>query len=266
MNLYQDAPLPEAQAGRWAERYEPRNSQRTDIWHGRLSPAEIRRSRQGYYGCVTQMDEQVGRILDALEKRGWLEETLILFVSDHGDMTGDQNLWRKSYAYEPSAHVHMLMRWPAGMLDARRGTVMPQPVELRDVLPTFLEAAGREPSRPVDGRSLLSLMRGGGAGWREFIDLEHDVCYSPENHWNALTDGRWKYIFHARDGEEQLFDLEADPHELVDLADDTRHASELRRWRNRLIEHFAERGAPFVRNGKLGLRPEAMPHSPNFPA
>ena len=81
------------------------------------------------------MDEQIGRILEALEKRGWLDETLILFTSDHGDMTGDQNLWRKSYAYEPSAHIPMMMRWPTGLVSARRGSVMSQPVELRDVLP-----------------------------------------------------------------------------------------------------------------------------------
>jgi arylsulfatase A-like enzyme len=266
MKMYEDAALPEARAGKWAERYVPRNSERTDIWHGRLSAQEIRRSRQGYYGCVSQVDEQIGRILEALEKRGWLEETLILFTSDHGDMTGDQNLWRKSYAYEPSAHIPMLMRWPAGLLASKRGIEMAQPVELRDVLPTFLDAAGTEPARQIDGRSLLSLVRHNGAGWREFIDLEHDICYSPENHWNALTDGRWKYIFHARDGEEQLFDLGRDPHELEDLAGNTAFEAELRRWRQRLIGHFAERGEPFLKGGKLGLRPKGMPHGPNFPA
>jgi len=265
MELYEDAALPEAQVAKWASRYEARNSDRNDIWRGRLSPAETRRSRQGYYGSISHVDEQVGRVLEALERRGWLEETLIVFTSDHGDMTGDQNLWRKSYAYEPSAHIPMLMRWPQGMLSTKRGSVMPQPVELRDLLPTFLEAAGREPSRPIDGRSLLSLVRSGGAGWREFIDLEHDVCYSPVNHWNALTDGRTKYIFHARDGEEQLFDLDRDPHELTDLAGDPASAATLRQWRERLMRHFEERGEPFLQNGRLALRPEAMPHSPNFP-
>ncbi len=180
-------------------------------------------------------------------------------------MTGDHNLWRKGYAYESSAHIPMTMRWPSGMPGARRGIRMSQPVELRDALPTFLEAAGTASPRPLDGRSLLSLVRNGGEGWREYIDLEHDVCYSPENHWNALTDGRWKYIFHARDGEEQLFHLEGDPHEMEDLAGDPAHADELRKWRERLVEHFQERGAPFLVNGKLAPRPEGMAKSPNFP-
>ena len=180
-------------------------------------------------------------------------------------MTGDQNLWRKSYAYEPSARIPMLMRWPTGLIPAARGQVLPQPVELRDVLPTFLDAAGVQPSRPIDGRSLLSLVKSKGKGWREFIDLEHNICYSPANHWNALTDGRWKYIFHALDGEEQLFDLETDPYELSDLASVTQHEAQLRRWRQRLIAHFEERGEPFLQGGKLGLRPKSQMTSPLFP-
>ena len=265
MRMYADANLPEARAGKWAARYEQRNSGRDDIWRGRLSPAEIRRSRQGYYGSISFVDEQIGRILEALEKRGWLDETLIVFTSDHGDMTGDQNLWRKSYAYEPSAHIPMLMRWPSGLISAARGQNLPQPVELRDLLPTFMEAASAPLNREIDRRSLLSLVRNSGAGWREYIDLEHNITYSPENHWNALTDGRLKYIFHARDGEEQLFDLESDPHELQDLASDPRYEPKLRIWRQRLIDHFSERGEPFLKNGKLALRPEGLMLSPNFP-
>jgi hypothetical protein len=80
-----------------------------------------------------------------------------------------------------------------------------------------------------------------------------------------LTDGRWKYIFHARDGEEQLFDLEHDPSELNDLACDGQYADELKRWRNRLTEHLQERGEAFVKGGKLALRPESTLYSPNYP-
>ncbi|MCL4852683.1 MAG: arylsulfatase [Bryobacteraceae bacterium] len=265
MDLYADVDLPEAHVAPWAGRYRERNSDRYDIWRGSLGPAQVRSSRQGYYGSVSFIDEQIGRILDALEKRGMLEETLILYTSDHGDMTGDHNLWRKSYAYEPSARVPMLMRWPAGMLSAKRGQVMANPVELRDLLPTFLDAAGSSPARQLDGASLLSLVKNVGKEWRSEIDLEHDVCYSPENHWSALTDGRMKYIFHARDGEEQLFNLESDRHEMTNLAGDVGSSRELKKWRDRMINHLAVRGDPWVVNGKLGLRPERQTYSPNYP-
>ncbi|MBM4040720.1 MAG: arylsulfatase [Planctomycetes bacterium] len=265
--LYEDAELPRAVVGKWATRHAmPGAKLPKDTWRGDLGAEQVRRSRQGYYGSVTFIDEQVGRILDALAKRGWLEDTLILVTSDHGDMTGDHHLWRKTYAYEASARIPMLMRWGGNCLDAKRGQVLRQPVELRDVLPTFLDAAGvgADPKR-FDGRSMLDLVRGKADGWRPWIDLEHDICYAQENHWNAVTDGRWKYIYHAMHGEQQLFDLQADPGESSDLASDPAHAATLRQWRGRLVEHFAERGAPFLSNGDLVPRPKRFLYSPNYP-
>lgn len=263
-DMYEGAALPEAQAGEWAKKFEERSGPGNEIWHGKLAPEEVRRSRQGYYGSVSFVDEQVGRILEVLEKRGLLEETLILFISDHGDMLGDQNLWRKSYGYEQSAHIPMLMRVPAKMGMAA-GRVMEQPVELRDILPTVLDAAGAAVPASVEGRSLLELVRTDGKGWREFIDLEHDICYSPANHWNGLTDGKWKYIYHAQRGEEQLFHLATDPNELKDLAGDTEYADQLKMWRARLAAHLEERGPEWVKDGKLVPRPEGMLRSPHFP-
>jgi choline-sulfatase len=263
--MYEDAALPAAQAGKWAERYAERSGPGNELWHGRLDAAEVRRSRQGYYGSASFVDEQIGRVMDVLEGCGLLEETLVLFVSDHGDMLGDQNLWRKSYGYEQSAHVPMLMRLPKRMGMEAAGRVVENPVELRDVLPTLLEAAGAETPASVEGRSLLGLVRNEGTGWREFIDLEHNICYGPENHWNGLTDGKWKYLYHAQHGEEQLFNLEADPQELTDLAGDAAHSGALRMWRERLTAHLEERGPAWVKNGRLVPRPEGMQLSPNFP-
>ncbi len=255
--MYAERDLPKAVVAPWASRYARRSSQRDDLWHGDLGAAQVRRSRQGYYGSISFIDEQIGFIIAALEKRGWLDQTLILVTADHGDMTGDHNLWRKSYAYESSARIPMLMRWTGG----RRGQVLSQPVELRDVLPTLLDAAGT-PKDGLDGASLLTLAAGQTQGWREALDLEHDICYDASNHWSALTDGRYKYIFHARDGEEQLFDLEKDPGELHDLTADQ---ALLGSWRRRMVERLAERGERFVKNGKLVPRPERYVYSPNYP-
>ncbi len=263
--MYENADLPKAAVGKWAQRYAKRSDDSYRIWHGDLGLEQVRASRQGYYGSVSFIDEQIGRILEALEKRGWFDETLIVYTADHGDMTGDHHMWRKTYAYEASARIPMMFRWPTGLVSAKRGQVVPQPVELRDILPTFLEVAGVPGAETLDGRSLLALARGETEGWRPYIDFEHDVCYSPKNHWNGLTDGHFKYIFHARDGEEQLFNLDEDPWELDDLAGDGAYGETLRTWRNRLIDHLAERGEPFVKNGRLALRPKRMLYSPNYP-
>ncbi len=265
MNMYKDTEMPKAVVGKWADRYAERSGKGYTIWHGDLGEEQVQKSRQGYYGSISFIDEQIGRILDTLEKRGMLDNTLIIFTADHGDMTGDHHMWRKSYAYEASARIPMVMRWPKGHATIQRGQVLAQTVELRDILPTFLDVAEAPGAEGMDGRSLLSLVQGTNPSWREYIDLEHDVCYSPSNHWNALTDGRFKYIFHARDGEEQLFDLENDPGELHDLASEPDHQSELRKWRERLVEHLAERGEKWVKNGRLALRPERQLYSPNYP-
>jgi arylsulfatase A-like enzyme len=262
---YQDADLPAATVAPWAKRFAPRNGPQSDAWHGDLGAEQVRRSRQGYYGSVTFVDEQIGRIIEALTRRGLMEETLIIFFSDHGDMMGDHHLWRKSYPYAGSARVPMMVRWPEGMLSASRGSSLDQVVELRDVLPTFLDAAGAPPARPLDGRSLLPLIGGKDSGWRSFLDLEHGVCYGPENHWNALADARHKYIFHAFDASEQLFDLSRDPGELRDLAGDPSAGGVLREWRQRMVAHLAPRGDHWVRGGSLAARADDPAYSPNYP-
>jgi len=265
MKRYEDAALPDRHIGDWCDSYRAPSGGDDTAWHGDFGADQARRSRQGYYGNVSFIDEQIGRIMEALESRGELENTLIVFTSDHGDMLGDHHHWRKTYAYEASARVPMLMRIPDAMGGGKRGHVSSAPVELRDILPTFLETAGVESPIELDGSSMVQLAQGKERGWREYIDLEHDRCYSPRNHWNGLTDGKTKYVFHAPDGREQLFDLSTDPGEERDLAGVTTASATLRKWRGRMVDHLAERGDRFVKNGQLALRPESILHSPNYP-
>ncbi len=266
MKMYEQAEVPTAAIGEWAARNDvPTDPQNFGLWRGNLGPERIRQARRAYYGSVSFIDEQIGRILTVLDERGMLERTLILFVADHGDMLGDHHLWRKTYAYEGSARIPLLIRWPQNIL-ADRGRVFDQPVELRDILPTFMDAAGVtiDPD-DFDGRSLLELIRGRTEHWRPWIDLEHSVCYGKENHWNALTDGRGKYIFDAFTGQEQLFDLQADPRELHDLASRPEHQQTLQTWRSRLVSHLAERGETFVKDGCLVAPRDSLLYSPNYP-
>jgi hypothetical protein len=90
------------------------------------------------------------------------------------------------------------------------------------------------------------------------------MCYS-KDHWNALTDGKYKYIYYAHDGREQLFDLVDDPSELRDLAAKSAYRSALLQWRQRMVEHLSERGERFVSNGELTLRKERLLYSPHYP-
>jgi arylsulfatase A-like enzyme len=266
MDMYNVDDMPAPVVGDWAKRYaqhdEPPNP---SLWHGDLGVRQAKESRRAYYASVTFIDEQVGRILAALKKRGLYDNTLILFFADHGDMLGDHHLWRKTYAYESSANIPMILRWPKDMgMDGPRGCKLPQPTELRDVLPTFLDAAGAPIPTNLDGKSLLDLVRGNTKDWRPWIDLEHSMCYD-QDHWTALTDGRFKYIYFAYDGREQLFDMAKDPGELHNLAEESDHESSLKEWRERMIQHLSERGEEFVSGGKLAIRRKRFLYSPNYP-
>jgi len=262
-----EAALPDPHLGAWCEPFAAIEKPfRNDLWHGDLGRAQVRQSRRGYYGSIHFIDEQIGRILSVLEQKGLLENTFILFIADHGDMTGDHHLWRKSYPYEASSRIPFLVRWPECMgWNSDRGRALTEPVELRDVLPTLLDVAGAKIPGHLDGKSILPLLQGNKAAWREWIDLEHDVCYSPINHWNALTDGKIKYIHPAYQGKEQLFDLSEDPGETRDLSGEPSCREILLEWRQRLIDHLSERGETFVRKGQLVPRPERMLYSPHYP-
>jgi arylsulfatase A-like enzyme len=266
MDMYNVDDMPAPVVGDWAARYAPHDDPpNPSLWHGDLGVRQARESRRAYCASVTFVDEQVGRILAALKKRGLYDNTLILFFADHGDMLGDHHLWRKTYAYESSANIPMILRWPRGMgMDNQRGRKLPPPTELRDVLPTFLDAAGARIPGNLDGKSLLDPVRGNTKNWRPWIDLEHSMCYD-QDHWTALTDGRFKYIYFAYDGREQLFDMTKDPGELHNLAPEPAHESLLKEWRERMIRHLSERGEEFVSGGKLAIRKKRFLYSPNYP-
>ena len=267
MRQYMDADLPPAFHAKWSEKYRKPSGPGLDIWCGDLGREQVHRSRAGYYGQVAYVDEQIGQMLEELDARGMMEDTLIVYTSDHGDMLGDHNMWRKCQPYQSSARIPMLMRWPKGLVSSARGRVIDQPTELRDMMATFLDVAGAlEPiADSLDGMSLLRLADGKTEGWRAYIDMEHDICYSPLVHWNALTDGHMKYIFHAHDGSEQLFDLDGDPQELKDLSSEAAHQDKLKLWRARMVKHLEVRGDEWVKDGKLMVRKESIPISPHYP-
>ena len=267
---------------KWDSRYAIHYNGTPDpgIWCGDLGLQQVQLSRQAYYASVSYVDEWIGYILSILEKQSLINSTVILFTADHGDMQGDHYHWRKGFPYFGSASIPMLLSWPpymdhsqGGDIIVPRGSVMNEVTELRDLLPTFLDAAALQIPSSLNGSSLLNLLKlpkhreGGDLNWRNYIDLEHNICYNVTNHWNALTDGHIKYIFQAYFPNEQLFDLDNDPDEYYNLAGDINWQEELNTWRQRMVAQFEneQRGSDWVQDGKLMRRVKGMQYSPNYP-
>jgi len=266
-DMYRDEDMPEPALGDWAARFADHpGKQAPDAAFGDFGPDHVRRSRRGYYGAISFIDAHIGRFLAALKRKGIYDDSLILFTSDHGDMMGDHHHWRKTYAFEGSSHIPFIVKWPKGMeAGLKRGSRLDGPVELRDVLPTFLDAAGVPIPPAVDGRSLLDRVRQPKGPWREWIDLEHSLTYEPQNDWCGLTDGRVKYVFFRRDGAEMLFDLVKDPGETRNLAGQPGEADRLALWRGRMAEHLAERGGDWAHEGRPLPRAKSQVYSLHYP-
>lgn len=263
LEMYKDRKIPEPYIGEWCHYLDGVDGGKSAAF-GDFGVAHAIEARRHYYANITFIDDMVGEIVQALKDKGMYENSIICFTSDHGDMLGDHHHWRKTYAYEGSANIPFLMKWPKAMKGKlKRGSKLENTAELRDFLPTFLDAAGEEIPKEMDGLSLLKLVENPKSEWRPYIDIEHATCYSKDNYWCALTDGTWKYIWFFHSGKEQLFNLKKDPGELTDLSES--ETDELKKWRSNMIQHLTERGEGFVKDNKLVKRTETLLYSPHFP-
>ena len=183
---------------------------------------EIRNARHAYYANTSYFDDKVGIIMRTLEEAGLLEETVVFVTADHGDMLGERGLWYKMNFFEHSARVPLVVAGP-GVAGGRLET----PCSLVDILPTMLDIAasggGGKPGmgQPVDGRSLWPMATGGREDGGDAIgEYCAEMTADPVI---MIRRGRHKYI-HCDSDPPMLFDLEADPDELANLAGDPAHA------------------------------------------
>lgn len=265
--MYKDKDVPEPVIGDWCSRYAAeKNPEKSasNAPYANFGKEYARHSKRHYYANITFIDEQIGRVIQTLKDKGMYDNALILFISDHGDMMGDHYHWRKTYPYEGSVHVPYIVKWPNGISNISE--TVDNPVELRDVLPTFLDMAGVEIPDEMDGKSLLPLAQGNDKGWRKYIDLEHATCYSSDNYWCGLTDGKIKYVWRFRTGEEELFDLVKDPKELHNAVHDRKYRKRLEEMRAEMVRHLSERGEEFVKDGRPVKREKTMLYGPLYPA
>lgn len=225
-----------------------------------LEGEAMRAARAGYLGLINHFDDLLYNFFNRLAQEG--PDTWVLFTSDHGEMLGDHHLFRKMQPYEACVRVPFLLAGPG----VPAGVTINDPVSLIDILPTFCELAGAEVPDHVEGRSVLPLLEGDRKPAPRVLHGEFPEVAYVTNHQGChyLTDGRSKYIWFPASGREQFFDVEADPHEMRDLASDSNRADEVSRWRTRLAVHLRNRPEGFSDGSTLN--PEArhrslLPHA-----
>lgn len=210
--------------------------------------AELRQLRATYYGMMSEVDDQLGRLVDWLDDAGELDRTLVVLTSDHGDQMGDHGLIEKLGYWDESYHVPLIVRDPDAP-PSSRGTAVDHPTEHVDVMPTILDWLGAEVPLQCDGRSLLPFVGGGepDAPWRTELHWQWDFR-SPRDHvvedllgftmeqcsLDVIRDDRFKYV-HFGAMEPILFDLERDPEQFTNVARDPAYAAIVAEYAGKLL-------------------------------
>jgi choline-sulfatase len=191
-----------------------------------ITEDNIRRSRRAYFANISYLDEKVGSLIDTLTRTRMLDDTVIVFCSDHGDMLGERGLWFKMNFFEGSARVPLMVAGP-GIDAGRHGA----PVSNLDILPTLADIAGisMDAINPwTDGESLLPVVKGGKRVSPVLMEYAAEGSYAP---MVAIRAGKWKYI-HCTLDPDLLFDVDADPGEMNNLAGDPEFAEVLAGFRS----------------------------------
>jgi len=257
-----------------------------------LDTPKVRAEVAGYYNGAERVDHAIGLVRAALRDAGHADDTVILFIGDHGPPFTRG----KTTCYEAALRIPYLVYWPGNQ---RPGTVCDSLVSTVDILPTFCAAAGIAAPENIEGRSLAPLLSGDTAGWREYLAGEYN-SHGPANWYprRAMTDGRYKliqnllrdrpnpvlgvdgckawgesrlpqfdgaairvvYDRHQRPPAEEFYDLEADPNEFVELSSSPQHAAALDRLRGQLNRWRLATADPFLDPAELARQTAAHDH------
>ena len=257
LDMYRDIDIPLPPVGDWAGDFDewPYALKVTRNMFPKLNPVQTRMALQGFYALCTHIDHQMRLVIGMLREEGLLDDTIIGFISDHGDMMGAHDLFAMSIMYEEAAKIPMIIVPTAEYAHLGHHRVDDRLVELRDIMPTLLEMAGIPIPESVEGISLLSDAR------RDHLYGEH---FENERATRMIRTERHKLIYYPVGNRFQLFDLVEDPDEFHDISGDPAHAGlldELTQW---LIAHLYGGDLEWVQDDRLvGLPDKPFVPGPN---
>ena len=234
--MFRDVPFPKP------PNFSSRQDPYADAWGtmGQRYLDNLQQYQQVYYAMTANLDWNLGRLVESLRKAGRLEETVLVFTSDHGEMFGAHGRRAKNIFYEEAARVPFVVHWP-GQIPAGRlsGACLSTP----DIMPTLLGLLDLPVPEAVEGMSLGHCALGEEGPEPEAALMQNTgacAAWKDGHEWRALRDKQYTYAVYRRDGKELLFDNRSDPHQTVDLAGDPKHGDTLGHFRRMLKQRMGE--------------------------
>ena len=244
-NFYRDVDIPLPFRGSWSQDFDelPYPLQMIQTRYGTsFSDEELRGIHCAFYALCTHIDHQLRRVIGTLREEKLLDNTIICFTSDHGDMLGHHGLWAKRLYYEQSANIPMLLLGPAGDQRTPAGSQDDRLVGWQDVMPTLLDLAGIPVPDSVEGISMVGEER------RPYLFGE--VGEGPMAA-RMIRQGQYKLIYYPTGNRFHLFDLDADPQEMHDLSEEASHASLRQQMTALLVDELYGNDQDWLQEGKL---------------
>jgi choline-sulfatase len=186
----------------------------------------VKRGRELYYGYVTWLDNEIGKLFKALDESEAADNTVIIYTTDHGENLGEHGMWWKNNMYDTCARIPMIINFPGNY---KAGLRVNNVCSMLDLVPAIAEICGAETQKQWDGKSLINLVEGRNADWPNFAISEYYAHNIAAGHCMIRRD-KYKYVYFNKisdqyPAEKQLFDLEADPGEFNNLAHDAKYGS-----------------------------------------
>jgi uncharacterized sulfatase len=187
-----------------------------------LEAEKLKTFKRAYLASVSFVDAQVGKVLDALDRLGLSEKTIVVFWGDHGWCLGEHGQWQKTLLFDESCHVPLIIAVP----DRKKGEVSPRTVELLDLYPTLADLCGLEAPKTVEGKSLRPLLKDPNAKWTKPALTQQTRAHDGHQIMGySVRTERWRYTeWDGGKAGAELYDHDADPHEWNNLANDSKFA------------------------------------------
>ena len=206
-----------------------------------VNPEIVRKGRELYYGFVQWLDDELGKVLRALEESGLADNTVVIYTTDHGENLGEHGLWWKNCMYEHAARAPLIISWPKRWKGGQRRAAA---CSLVDMVQTVAELGGAKVPADWDGDSMLKWMDDPRAKWKDQAVSEY-YGHNIASGFVMLRRGKYKYVYHTppdekHTAERELYDLEADPGEFNNLARQSAHQQRVEQMHAVLVKELGE--------------------------